>query len=64
MNIEIKYLKRGYARVTQMSAIDLSNKRISKEIKFIDEHMESHEEEATGIESVSHRLLFHINLDK
>ena len=27
-----------------------------KEIKFIDEHMESHDEEATGIESVSHRL--------
>tara|TARA_B100001094_G_C17975625_1_gene692624 strand:- start:187 stop:879 length:693 start_codon:yes stop_codon:yes gene_type:complete len=27
----IKYLKRGYARVTQMSAIDLRNKRISKE---------------------------------
>ena len=27
-----------------------------KEVKFIDEHMESHDEEATGIESVSHRL--------
>ena len=27
-----------------------------KEIKFIDEHMESHDEESTGIESVSHRL--------
>ena len=27
-----------------------------KEIKLIDEHMESHDEEATGIESVSHRL--------
>ena len=27
-----------------------------KETKFIDEHMESHNEEATGIESVSHRL--------
>ena len=27
-----------------------------KEIKFIDEHMESHDEKATGIESVSHRL--------
>ena len=27
-----------------------------KEIKFIDEHMESHDEVATGIESVSHRL--------
>ena len=27
-----------------------------KEIKFIDEHMESHDEDATGIESVSHRL--------
>ena len=27
-----------------------------KEIKFIDEHMESHDEEAAGIESASHRL--------
>ena len=35
---------------------DQELKLADKEIKFIDEHMESHDEEAAGIESASHRL--------
>jgi len=35
---------------------DQELKLANKEIKFIDEHMESHDEEAAGIESASHRL--------
>ena len=36
----IKYLKRGYSRVTQMTALDLRNGRITKEdaARLIDEH--------------------------
>jgi hypothetical protein len=36
----IKYLKRGYGRVTQMTALDLRNKRITqnKALDLINEH--------------------------